>query len=288
MIVEPLIDFNTTSPAVMVERIRIAVEATGRSVVDLPMRYWKAINDLADFDGPDRANALFNPSTYNHARLGTFEGPGAWRKPRVEIHVSITRRGNLSLQWYPHVDRRFNDQSDFARFSDEAITPHRPKNELLFVHEIGSLIAEYNNREGLYLRLIDAELRATQCAINSIVNTLGQQFDVRQISGLFLDAPDPENGATAWVGEMAAYERARQARSLRSDFENFSTVCGFTLGDLDAAKAAVAAVTGRSPDPAGQAYQTQIFAYLLGQNFDTTPRQVKRALELAAMFDERG
>lgn len=125
-------------------------------------------------------------------------------KPRIELQLDITSKGNLILRWYPlgaynHFYRGQDaTKSDFsdsvATLADNLYAGQRPDNELLFVHqfrELGNELAD-TSEKGDVARLLAFATFAAACEWERFLHhsfevSKGSWFDFIEINGLVID-----------------------------------------------------------------------------------------------------
>lgn len=143
---------------------------------------------------------IINYRHWDRARLAK-RGEGA--KPRIDVYVTATSKGNISVLWWPRFDHDINGGTcDFtvwnrrAGFGDERIVPYRPENELLFVHNV----AEFMNFTSLptWRQHIERHLLyATRAMTMRIVNFLSEFYEVRVIKDFEFEL-DENRQLVAW------------------------------------------------------------------------------------------
>ncbi len=193
-----------------------AIERDGSSVERLPSHQARLLRDLAD---PLDEEALADMLSYwrfdldrlrERPRNDSSGGPG---KPRIDLDVEITIRGNLKVEWFPSrvpggppgAPTRKTDFLEFDRWE----TRHpgyqtRPTNELLFLHGVEQALHTLRDRELRGFQPLDHVLLAgAAAAVDLLKERLEPHFDVTMARDVFVtwqegDPDPPEDWFPSW------------------------------------------------------------------------------------------
>ncbi len=185
--------------------------------------------------GPDHLGYLLDICGWNLGRLATGEQWRTHRKPRIDVRVLVTSKGNLALEWAPrgrwklpyYVDRIPSDW-DFLRFQETPAGYGVPVNRLVHLRDFGALIRQPSRDSPV--RIEDAHLlQATDQYLGQVVGLLKHAFDVEMTHELEIlhgpagkrDPFGPVTGARIVDVEERKLERVRAeaAAWARDQFE---------------------------------------------------------------------
>ncbi|WP_447983533.1 hypothetical protein [Nitrospira sp. Nam74] len=118
-----------------------------------------------------------------------------WPKPRIELSVEITTHGNLSAKWCPReYEAKDGPVTDWRVFDAVPYGWERPVNELMFVHEVGSVTNKSIQPEHEPVRHYVSY--AVIAAYRELKELLGAAFEV-EISR-DLETSNDEGGHMRW------------------------------------------------------------------------------------------
>lgn len=124
-------------------RLKVNIDGLHRSCYE--QVHWDVCN-LLDEELERALAKIWLPSAWNYERLAIpVEGrkPGVTdtlRKPQIYISLYLTKKGNLSVVWWPTEFHGNDSESDWIRWPGEhAAGWDRPNNELFFVRGVSHL-----------------------------------------------------------------------------------------------------------------------------------------------------
>lgn len=180
----------------------------GVDVDDLPP-YQREI--LEDLSSPIDEEAMADMLAYWEYDLPYLAERGrSWKKipakPRIDVEVEITSKGNLKAEWFPRGFNRWGAppgevDSDFLywqRFESRGSGYYgRPSNELIFIHgvEHALITVRFNEREWAQpTRDLDhVLLHACGEVVGLLKDRLENHFDVRMLTDVFIEyTPEPD------------------------------------------------------------------------------------------------
>lgn len=161
---------------------------------------------------------------YDHQKLidrGSLSGRRV-AKPRIEIHVSITSKGNLIVEWFPVGANYDGIQSEDCDWRDwyvlESQYGTRPSNELMFIHGIGDLLRNDQPITDPWFPAANHYLlHGCRRALEKLKERLENQYDVTMATDIFVENR-ATNGIAKWTIEKPETHKARKELS---DLENF-------------------------------------------------------------------
>lgn len=158
---------------------------------------------------------ILNHRHWNQSRL---QERGPHSKPRLDVYVTLTSKGNLSVLWWPQCDGDATGKdTDFSgwgktnELNDYRITPYRPNNELLFVHGVAE-ITLFETRPPWRQHVDRLLLYASRSMTHYIVEFIGNFCEVRLITDFNFDLNENQevsswrivDVADHWVDTFAA------------------------------------------------------------------------------------
>jgi len=134
-------------------------------------------------------------------RRNGYQGPA---KPRVDLTVEVTTKGNLKVEWFPRgwglwgpIGPSYETDTDFRNWlrleSRNGSFHSRPSNELLFIHDVAPLIWTLNeDPQSFGGREQFSHLLLYGCyqAIERLKERLERSFEVRCITDLIVEIED--------------------------------------------------------------------------------------------------
>lgn len=176
----------------------------------------QTISDIQDREAcwEDRLGDLLNFRFWDLAHLG--ERSREIAKPRVDVYVEITTKGNLSVRWRPRLNRGEHQSPDFLGWMghplwiEQHAIAQRPDNELLYIREIEGLLRYTANRAPWEIEVQRRALFATRALINRIVAFLNTFFEIRAITDFVFETGESdqiigwslENVAAHWLDKF--------------------------------------------------------------------------------------
>jgi hypothetical protein len=221
----------------------------GIDVDKLPRRYYSQIYwdicNLLDDDAKHALGKIWLPDAWNYERLLTDskesfarEAQKTLKKPRISISPHVTKKGNLSLVWWPtDYDRAECDWNWWP--GDGTLGWNRPNNELFFVREVdrlnpGLYFSQWDDRvnydvlDGIFIGLLKA-------SIDHFVSVCRIFFDVELYNDIEVDlsGPEPVPGNMfpdrCIVGWRIYNLEERKRRNEDEWLANFDKEYGFTI-----------------------------------------------------------
>lgn len=182
--------------------------AAGVYVEELLLPYQSSLyRDLRD--GVDES-ALAHVYDWWNYDLSAIMARRRWEndqpRPRIELELELSTRGNLKCEWRPlGLDRWGNLQrgqkTDWASWfrleSRSGGWDSRPSNELFFIHEVerALLTIRYPREDARPARLLDhVLLHAIVELMKDLKHRLGHHFDVTMRSDIFVEYEPNERG----------------------------------------------------------------------------------------------
>jgi hypothetical protein len=221
---------------------------------------------------------------------------GAPAKPRIDVLVEITSKGNFKAEWFPHGasdNGSLPAASDFTWFRrydhrGQAFDT-RPSNELFFLRGAYSALAHLD-AIGPTRALNHVLLSACAQTLGRLKARLDYHFDVRMLTDIFVEweeVDDPE-GDLGWRDtiplikkwEIADPEERRREAEIE-ELECLEDRHGFSERALTTARDMVRGKARKSgPTPAEHTLPDRIAQELKRQGLSATKRSVERALYL--------
>jgi len=188
--------------------------------------------------------------TYDNKKL--FEEGGASygrpMRPRIEIIIEMTSRGNLKAEWYPkgwdrwgRTEGEDTDFLSFHRFENRHIGYHsRPSNELFFIHEVRhALNIFYLAEDPEWSRPTDVIdhilLAACKGLVEDLKARLEPHFRVEMLTDIFMEWQRSEFIGKTWdetPAKVLAWAiddpKVRQAQAEKLEIEEYEQRHGFT------------------------------------------------------------
>lgn len=227
---------------------------------------------------------------------GKKQGYPSPAKPRIDVRIEITSKGNLKSEWFPrNLWEGSESSSDFTYFSDSrnrhVAFDSRPANELFFIRGVDHAIITTKIADHGRTRILDhVLLTACMRVIERLRSRLDCHFDVRMLTDVFVewDGEDGfgwdvvERGITKFeIDDPAARIRAAELEELNHLEERL----GFSEGAIVAARDVVQKRKRPSgPPPAPHTLNERIAKELKANGFPATKGKVERALNLIERF----
>lgn len=259
----------------------------------------EALRDLIDPLDEDVLGAIHDPWTHNYERLmerGRRYPPEAPAKPRIDIIVEMTSKGNFKAEWVPtgHERYGFNEEpTDFVHFwrQDHRGNSYdgRPSNELFFIHGVDNCL--------MWLRHADFQRPTSElntvilaaCAqlVERVKRRLSYSFEVRMVTDVFTEwedlnehdwSRDPLDRLVKWEIDNPA-ERKRLAEL--AFLENMESELGFSEEALTRARNVLdTRPVKRGQEPSPHNYSDRLARILKKEGLPATKGSVERALVL--------
>lgn len=240
---------------------------------------------LSDLDGAemcDYTNDLHNPAYYDPHALRIGQGAGYYSKPKIDIHASITSKGNLSICWAPR--GYFTDEGhfeDFLYFNPEMLKRERPYNELMFIRGFENLLFTLREKEDPQSWLASHLLNACRAAVSMLYTRLDYRYHVRYVENLLLTISRNNHIVDAEITDVAKYVEQAARSAEENALQNFEELFGFSREDLITSIASVGTTTKTGKEIAPNSYPKYLMQDLRKHGRDTTVTKVTRALKLA-------
>lgn len=224
-------------------------------------------------------------------------------KPRIDIVLEITSKGNFKAEWFPRGWNRWgaaledhigSDFPDWRRYNHRGMGfDTRPSNELFFVrgtsHAMHQLEIGRDNR--WFVALNPVLLAACHRLVDDLKERLDRHFDVRMVTDLFLDWRtiklgtdsffDEADQLVSWKIEDPEIVAERNERAeLAACVESF----GFTHQRLVEVWHAELAKP-RCPAPESNAFKGRILKALKSAECSTSLRQIERYIAMLKRHD---
>lgn len=175
-------------------------------------------------------------------------------KPRIDIDIELTTKGNLKAEWFPRGMNFWGQllepetDSDFLRwqrFSNRFQSyDSRPSNELFFIHDVEHAVGSIRFPEHRSARtqpLDHVFLRACSCVVEELKDRLEHHFDVRMRTDIFVKWQQSETdvGQLRWdrptpliVGWEIANPVEKRAEAERAELASMEQTYGFSAEAL--------------------------------------------------------
>jgi hypothetical protein len=237
--------------------------------------------------------------TYDTERLikrGRGWRQGVPAKPRIDVCVELTSKGNFKAEWFPSgMDRWGNVGPDGADFTYFHRSEHRhvafdsrPSNELFFIHDVQKALYHLNDGDEQSTHLF-AHVLLAACAqvVRSLKERLEPHFEVTMQSDVFVEWVEDEN-SSIWDNRARLARWAiddPERRKFEAELEELANMQA-QLGFPESAFAASFEMQSfgkkgaTGPAPAPHTLHDRIARDLKRQGFAATPKKVERAVYL--------
>jgi hypothetical protein len=175
-------------------------------------------------------------------------------KPRIDIDIELTTKGNLKAEWFPRGMNIWGQlwepeaASDFLgwqRFSNRfQAYDSRPSNELFFIHDVQHAVGSVRfseHRSASTQPLDHVLLRGCSCVVEELKDRLEHHFDVRMRTDIFVEWQQPEadpsqlrwdRPAPLIVGWEIADPVEKRAEAERAELASMEHACGLSAEAL--------------------------------------------------------
>lgn len=275
-----------------------AIERAGLDLNALREGQRKALDDLVRPFDEEAFAAISAYWTYDHRRLaerGGEQDPSLPAKPRIDVLVEITSKGNFKAEWFPTGANRFGVDSndcDFVHFwrneSRGAGFDGRPSNELFFVRDVQTCLYSMHEKGQYRASAIDFVILAA-CAklVERIKDRLSHQFELRMLADVFAEWRDnsPDDWSVEPEYEPVSWEiddpLERRNRTELAFLDNLETELGFSEAALlDAKNGVESRPSRRGQEPSPHNFSDRIAKELKKSGLPATKGKVERALAL--------
>lgn len=275
-----------------------ALERAGLNEDDLLPYQREALRDLIDPFDEDILGAIHDPWTHDYNRLMERGRPypkDVPAKPRIDLIVEITSKGNFKAEWVPTGYSRYGlneDSTDFVHFWRQEHRGYsydgRPTNELFFIHGVDKCLMWFRHGDDRPTTEMNTVILAA-CAklVERIKKRLSYSFEVRMETDVFTEWEDVRRGdwsrepldrLVKWEIEDPA---ERQARAELAFLENLEAELGFTEAALIESKNLLdARPVKRGQEPSPHNYADRIAKEMKKFGLPATKGKVERALAL--------
>jgi hypothetical protein len=118
----------------------------------------------------------------------TSRKAGTFRKPRIVLHLYVTSRGNLVLEWEPALDSDGNNDFLYNHMWFNLTPPfEEPRNRLFRIDNFSLFSESYGSPSELTL-LERAQIGAVVELVKSVINSLSSRFDVSESNGILRES----------------------------------------------------------------------------------------------------
>jgi len=287
-----------------------SLQRAGLRENDLAPYQISMLRDLSEPLNERRLATMLSYWNYDIHRL--LERGRGWQrdipaKPRIEVFLEITSKGNFKAEWWPAGYTSSGlpigtEGSDFVRWIPDLYRSSgfdRPDNELFFVRGVDmatTRVAHPENPNSVHI-LSHVFLAACARLMERLKERLDYHFDVRWITDLRIewDAGAPGGGDAPWrpgppkiirweivnVAEEHEREEAQKAADEIAELNDMQARLGFPETALTAAMEAESArIRPSGPEPSPASLPRRLRAQLAKQGYAVTEAPIRRALEL--------
>jgi hypothetical protein len=279
--------------------IAVSLDRAGMTESHLPP-YQQSL--LRDLDEPLDEEALASMVAWwrwdlNRLRDRDKRYSSQFPKPRIDVLIEMTSKGNLKAEWFPRDHRGWSEEgSDFTHFDDSRnrdVGYHsRPSNELFFIRNVEHATCTTRLPDGCQTAVLDHVL-LTACirVLERLKRRLNYHFDVRMLTDIFVEWAEEDEGS-GWESVergMAKFEIddpvARRRAAELDELENLQERHGFSEEAINAAREIVESrkrPTG--PAPSAHTLTDRIVKELKANRLPATKGKVERAMRLIEQF----
>lgn len=279
-----------------------AMERAGWEERHLPEYQRSLFHDLHNPLDEETLADMLAPWKWDWERLHK-RGRKSWEKlparPRIDVFVEITSKGNLVAEWFPRDGTLFftpedSDFVQFARYRSRTVQfGGRPTNELFFLHGVETALHLMQHAGSRPFAALDTVLlSATARVVGRVKERLKHHFDLRMMSDVFLtwERDDcPGYHVDEWRSapeRLAKWEiddpTQRLLRAELAELEQMEQQLGFSEADIVAARQELetrpAGKTGPPPSP--HTLSERLTRELKKRGKAATKGKVERALTL--------
>lgn len=280
--------------------IAVALDRAGLAEGDLAPYQHSLLRDLDDPLDEEALAAMLAWWQLDLNQLferGKKRGHPTPAKPRIDVRIEITSKGNLKAEWFPRdLWRGSDDSSDFTYFNASRNRhvgyQSRPSNELFFIREVEHAIASTRiPGRGRTTTLDQVMLTACVRVIDQLKGRLGYHFDVRMLTDVFVEWDEAEEGPQWDMVErgIVKFEIDDPAARIRAaeldELENLEERHGFSEAAVVAAlKVVESRKRPTGPPPSPHTLTDRVVKELKANGLAATKGKVERAMKLIEQF----
>lgn len=224
-------------------------------------------------------------------------------KPRIDVVVELTSKGNLKAEWFPTGWNRWGSDvagqigCDFQSWMrlDHRFQAYdsRPSNELFFIHSVDHAVGTIRHPRDWPSRtrvLDQVFLRACSAVVEELKERLEHHFNVHMITDIFVDWQEGEEDADpgSWhsppptmVGWAIADPAEKLAEAERAELAAMEQSYGFSAEEmLSAWREELEHRRPTGPAPSPHTLMDRITRRLKAKGFSATRGQTQRSIEL--------
>jgi len=268
----------------------------------------EVLRDLPDPLDEDALAEMLAYWTYDLSKL-LERGRGYRRevpaKPKIDIVLEITSKGNFKAEWFPRDVDYWGQCSNpegcdfiaWRRADSRGIGYHtRPSNELFFIHNVEHCLYTLKDRDPVHRAALDHVL-LTACAkvVDMLKARLSYHFDVRMVTDLFVEWAEDDEGrfsspdgfmspsiVTSWEIEDP---EVRQKRNEVRELNEMADRLGFSEAEfIEARDYEMNRVRSTGPAPAPHTFVDRLVREMKKRGLKATRSSVERAIYLVDRY----